>query len=142
MKASRVQLMLLGVALLLVGAFVVSFVLKLGAGDGGTTSSTNAPAVPGINSGKRVEVLNGSGRSGLARQATDRLRSAGFDVVYLGNAPKPESVSVALDRVGKLEVARAVGSALGITRVITRRDSTRLVEVSVILGSDWQPAGR
>ena len=143
MKASRTQLFVLGVALLVVGAFVISFVLGLGDGTGGvTTNGANAPPVPGINSGRRVEVLNGSGRSGLARQATERLRSAGFDVVYLGNAAKPESVSVAFDRVGKVELAQAVANALGIKRVVTRRDSTRLVEVSVILGRDWQPAAR
>src|SRR2546426_4674170 len=34
-----------------------------------------------------VEVLNASGRAGLARTATRVLREAGVDVVYYGNAP-------------------------------------------------------
>jgi LytR cell envelope-related transcriptional attenuator len=142
MKSSRAQFIVLSLALLLVGAFVVSFVLGLGDQSRGITVNANTPPVPGINSGRRVEVLNGSGRSGLARQATDRLRAAGFDVVYFGNAAKAESTSIALDRMGKLDIAQAVANALGITRTETRRDSTRLVEVSVILGSDWQPPGK
>ena len=142
MKPSRRQLIGVGLAVFLAAAFALSFLLKSGAGPPRVSNDPNAPPLPGINSGKRVEVLNGSGRSGLARQATDKLRSAGFDVVYLGNAPQPESLSVAFDRVGKLELAQDVASALGIKRVLTRRDSTRLVEVSVILGSDWQPVVR
>jgi hypothetical protein len=142
LKATRAQLIVLGAVLLLVGAFVISFVRGLGGDDRIATGNASSRPVPDINSGKRVEVLNASGRSGLARQATDRLRDAGFDVVYLGNAPKPESLSVALDRVGKLELAQAAANTLGISRSETRRDTTRLVEVSVILGKDWQPAGR
>ena len=142
MKSSRAQLVVLSLALLLVGAFVVSFVLGLGDQSGGVTVNANTPPVPSINSGRRVEVLNGSGRAGLARQATDQLRAAGFDVVYFGTAPRPESSSIALDRVGKVEIAQAVANALGIAHTETRRDSTRLVEVSVILGSDWQPPAK
>ncbi len=141
MKTRRAQLAVLAFAFTLVAAFVVSFVLGLRNDQPAAAASIAARApIPGINSGKRVEVLNGSGRAGLARQATDQLRSAGFDVVLLGNAARTESASVALDRVGKLELARAVAGALGIARFETSLDSTRLVEVSVILGKDWQPA--
>ena len=53
-------------------------------------------AVPGVEAAARgpepieervrVEVLNGGGRIRMARSATDRLRQAGFDVVFFGNA--------------------------------------------------------
>jgi hypothetical protein len=142
MKTKHAQTVVLSLALLLVGAFVVSFVLGLGDESRGVTVNANIPPVPSIDSGRRVEVLNASGRAGLARQATDQLRAAGFDVVYFGNAARAESTSIALDRVGKFEIAQAVANALGIARTETRRDTTRLVEVSVILGSDWQPPKR
>jgi hypothetical protein len=138
MKSNRAETLVLAFAFTLVAAFIVSFALGLRS-DPPTAAATIGPAppLPGINSGKRVEVLNGSGRSGLARQATERLRAAGFDVVYLGNAASRETSSVVLDRAGKLELARAVADALGIARAETSRDSTRLVEVTVIIGTDW-----
>lgn len=97
--------------------------------------------LPDAFSGKRVEVLNATRTSGLAREATQRLRDAGFDVVYFGTTGQAEQSEV-LDRVGKRDIAEAVGKALGIARVTTALDSTRLVEASVILGPDWVPADR
>lgn len=102
------------------------------------TASTGQPAVTG-DKRARVEVLNGAGRSGLARDATDQLRDAGFDVVQFGNAGRIEAKSQVLDRVGKLDLAREIAASLGITDVRTAVDSTRYVDASVILGSDWPP---
>jgi hypothetical protein len=97
---------------------------------------TVEPPVAGAQGG-RVEVLNGAGKSGLARVATDQLRDAGFDVVQFGNAGEITAKSQVIDRVGKLDVATAIGRTLGITDVKTEVDTTRYVDVSVILGSDW-----
>ena len=44
-------------------------------------------AFPIPGDGIAVEVLNASGRDGLARKGTRVLRRAGIDVVYYGNAP-------------------------------------------------------
>jgi hypothetical protein len=86
----------------------------------------------------RVEVLNAAGVPGLARAATDRLRDAGFDVVYYGNGRgfAPDS-SLVLDRVGKRELAADVAETLDIPRVGSRPDSTLYLEVTVVLGKDW-----
>ncbi len=89
----------------------------------------------------RVQVLNATPTHGLARRATDVLRDRGFDVVETGNAPRgtsPES-SVVLDRVGRVEIARQVADALGIQRVESNRDTNLILDVTVILGRDWQP---
>jgi len=89
----------------------------------------------------RVQVLNATPTHGLARRATDVLRNHGYDVLEMGNAPRGTNPreSMVYDRVGDLEAARGVGQALGIARVETRRDPSLLLEVTVILGSDWQP---
>src|SRR5688572_30365015 len=134
-RARIIGFVLLGIVVV---AFGVSFVLGLG--DDATPASLPGVerVVPGLESGRRVEVLNAAGRSGMARTATDKLRAAGYDVVYFGNAGnRTDSLSIVLDRVGKPDLARAVASQLGITRVETAIDSTRLVEVSVVLGVDW-----
>ena len=88
----------------------------------------------------RVEVLNGGGISGAARRATDLSREAGFDVVYFGNARSFDHVeSQVVDRVGRPDLARAVAEALGIHNVLSDPDPDLYVDVSVVLGSDWQP---
>lgn len=88
----------------------------------------------------RVEVLNGGGRAGMARAATDELRQAGFDVVDMGNAASfDRDTSVVLDRVGRMDLARGVAESLGIHSVQAQLDSGRFVEATVVLGADWKP---
>lgn len=140
-----------GAALVVALAAVAVFLVSAGAGlrwhgsppveralDGG------AVATPGpLDSaalGARVEVLNGSDRPGLARDATERLRAAGFDVVYFGNAREPRGLSVVLDRGGRAPAARAAARALGLAIVREEPDATRMVDVTVLLGKDWPPA--
>jgi hypothetical protein len=90
----------------------------------------------------RVEVLNGSGLSGVARDATSLLRDLGLDVVYYGNAETfSEDPSVVMDRVGRLEDARKVADALGIRAVLSEPDSNLYVDLTVRLGPEWSPPG-
>lgn len=103
-----------------------------------------APRVAAPAGRVRVQVLNATPTRGLARVATDVLRDRGYDVLETGNAPRGTNpgVSVVYDRVGNLEAARGVGQALGITRVETKRDPSLLLEVTVVLGSDWRAPTR
>jgi len=88
----------------------------------------------------RVEVLNGAGKAGLARTATQVLRGEGFDVVFYGNAGRfDHERSVVLDRIGDGAAAQTVAAALGIDSVDAAPDASLLLDVSVILGSDWPP---
>lgn len=91
----------------------------------------------------RVEVLNGGDVSGMARDGRDVLRSAGFDVVSIGNtaALHPDS-SVVIDRIGNPEMAEAVAKALRIRNVRSEPDSNLYLDVSVWLGSNWNPEAR
>jgi hypothetical protein len=89
----------------------------------------------------RVEVLNGGGMAGAARRATDLSRDAGFDVVYFGNAASfDHAESHVVDRVGRPELARAVAEVLGIHNVLSDPDPDLYVDVSVVLGRDWEPS--
>lgn len=100
-----------------------------------------APTLPRILFPERVrvEVLNGGGESGLARQATVLLRDRGLDVVYYGNAETFSSdPSVVLDRVGRLDAARKVADALGIREVRSEPDSNLYVDLTVRLGPEWR----
>ncbi len=89
----------------------------------------------------RVEVLNGGGRSGAAREATELLRDVGFDVVFFGNASTfDRDSSIVLDRAGAPAAARDVADALGIRNVRSEPDPNLYLDVSVVLGTDWSPA--
>lgn len=101
----------------------------------------SVPVQPQIGERIRVEVLNAGGRPDMARRATDLLRRRGFDVVYFGNAETFEQdTSRVLDRVGRLDAARAVAEALGIGRVRSEVDRNLYLDVTVRLGSEWEPA--
>jgi hypothetical protein len=127
-------------ALLLSVAFIASF--AFGLGRAGPRSPDAVPDVHAIDvppAAGRIEVLNGSGRSGIARAVTHRLRNAGFDVVFFGNAPATAGdSSVVIDRIGDDAIARAVGEHLGIKRIRSERDTTLYLDATVILGKDWQ----
>jgi hypothetical protein len=89
----------------------------------------------------RVEVLNGSGVTGLSRAVTQRLRNAGLDVVYFGNDTSGSSAALdttqILVRQGDAAMGVRVQRALGIGAVLAAPDPARLVDVSVRLGRDY-----
>jgi hypothetical protein len=87
----------------------------------------------------RVEVLNATATPGLARRATFHLRDRGFDVVASGNAREPRDSTVVLDRSGNPEWARLVARAMGGAAIEVRPDSSRYLDVTVLVGASWRP---
>jgi hypothetical protein len=86
-----------------------------------------------------VEVLNGSRRAGAARAATRMLRRRGLDVVFYGNAESAVESTRVIVRRGDQEQARDVRQVLDAGRIVVEPDTLRRVDVSVILGPDFQP---
>ena len=142
----RLESLALVLAALVLIAFATSFVFGLlrtsstrPSAAGSSPAQRTALELPPAPRG-RVEVLNAAGRGGLARRATEQLRRAGYDVVYFGNAPARRDTSLVLDRVGRIAIARGAGERLGIRQVRTERDSTLLLDATVLLGADWAVA--
>ncbi len=86
----------------------------------------------------KVEVLNGTGTAGLARKATMFLRDRGFDVVETGNSIEKRAKTIVMDRSGHPDWAGLVARAMS-ARSENRPDTTRYLDVTVILGDDWRP---
>lgn len=87
----------------------------------------------------RVEVLNATRIDGLARQATLYLRDRGFDVVEFGTAGEQRDSTLVLDRSGRPEWARLVARAMDGASMQSRPDSSRYVDVTVLVGRSWRP---
>jgi hypothetical protein len=107
--------------------------------EGGPAPSGVQRIVPG-DTRIRVEVLNGTNVRGLARRASLYLRDLGFDVVRFDqDSTTTRSTTLVLDRTSHPEWARLLSQALDGSRVEARPDSSRYVDITVLLGANWRP---
>lgn len=104
------------------------------------STASDVPADARAPAGVRikVEVLNTTTTKGLARRATLFLRDRGFDVVGTGTTRPPRDSTLVLDRSGHPEWAKLVAKALN-ARMESRPDSSRYLDVTVLLGGNWRP---
>ena len=129
--------------LLLIGASVVLIVLvaaalitrKVTGTVFGIGAADHAPSGVRI----RVQVLNATSTRGLAQRATDLLRDRGFDVVEIGTNREKMDSTLVLDRSGHPDWAGRVASVLGGAQVLERPDSSRYLDVTVLIGASWRP---
>lgn len=101
----------------------------------GQSIDARAPAGERI----RVEVLNASAVRGLGRRATLHLRDRGFDVLQTATATEMRDSVLVLDRSNHPEWARLVADAFGGARIESRPDSSRYLDVTVLVGASWRP---
>ena len=87
----------------------------------------------------RVEVLNGTAVRGLARRATRAMRDAGFDVVASGNGDAEADSSVVYVRSGRMDWGAWAVTALGGARLIARPDTSRDLDLTIVVGRRWRP---
>ena len=122
--------------MLLIGGVVVARAARR---DAPTNERAAAPDAS-VSSTERikVEVLNATDIRGLARRATLHLRDRGFDVLYMGTATTQLDSTLVLDRSGNIDRAQRVADALGGARVESRPDSSRYLDVTVMLGRSWR----
>ena len=86
----------------------------------------------------RVRVLNATRTRGLARRATRYLRDRGFDVVESGTSRETRDSTLVIDHSHHADWAALVAKAMG-GRVVTRPDSSRYLDVTVLVGASWRP---
>ena len=104
---------------------------------GRTIGANDARAPDGVRI--KVQVLNATKTRGLGRRAALHLRDRGFDVVDVGTDPNVRDSVLVLDRSGHPEWAKLVARALGGGQVLSRPDTSRYLDVTVLLGGSWRP---
>lgn len=87
----------------------------------------------------RVQVLNTTKTRGLARRATRLLRDRGFDVVEIGTVGPTIDTTIVLDLSGHPAWADAAAKIMAPARTRVRADSSRYLDVTVLIGSTWRP---
>lgn len=118
------------------------YVVRAREGAPASPPATARPGVPRAPEGVRVrvQVINTTRTRGLARRATQLLRDQGFDVVEMGTAGPTRDSTLVLDRSGHAAWAATVAEILGpAARAEPRPDSSRYLDVTVLLGSAWRP---
>lgn len=131
---------LLGV-LLAAGGF--AFYRYRYAGSQPLAATSNEIPVVMVPAGTRikVEVLNATTTRGLARRATFFLRDRGFDVVAMGTSKEQREATLVLDRSGHPQWAALVARAFN-AKVEARPDTSRYLDVTVLVGRDWRPPAK
>ena len=91
------------------------------------------------NTRVRVEIINATKTRGLARRATRLLRDRGFDVVTFTTSDHAAGFDCRARPNEPPDWARLVGQALGGAQIVARPDTSRYVDVTVVLGTSWRP---
>lgn len=81
-----------------------------------------------------IEVLNGSGVPGLARQTAQRLARLGFRIVRVDTATAQVETTTIIDRSGRTEVAQLLAELLG-SKPITREPGGA-ADITVMVARD------
>ena len=130
MKRKTLGLAVLGAVL--AAATATALPARRGLGHTANRSAHNAPRV-------RVQVLNATQVRGLGRRAMLYLRDQGFDVVEVGTTRSLRDTTLVLDRSRHPEWAKNVATSLGAARIEARPDTSRYLDVTVLVGSSWRP---
>lgn len=88
----------------------------------------------------QVEVFNGCGQEGVAKQVRDHFVDLGFDVVGVDNYTRMDvAETMIVDRAGNLEAARQVALALGVpeSRIVQDVKPDYFLDVMVVIGLDY-----
>jgi hypothetical protein len=109
-----------------------------GVGTGTTTPSGGSGSSKTVDPSQvQVQVLNGVGIAGAAHLVADQLRSAGFDVVGIGNAARTVGQSGIIYSPDQAAAFRTLSGATGVTLSSTQGTGAALI---LVVGQDWQGA--
>src|SRR6185503_13348446 len=116
----------IAVFFIVIAACAVSIALRVG------PSVAGRPKQP-----IRIELLNGSGRAGLAGELASYLRDGGFDVLEVSNADRSDyRNTLVVSRTESPQSGRIVAEYLGTRHLIQQVGTQEMIDVTVIVGRD------
>ena len=116
----------LGLSFLFIAALAVSAAVRVG------PKAAIKPKQP-----IRIQLWNGSGRSGLAAELASYLRDGGFDVLEVSNADRADyRATLVVNRTENTDPGKVVAEYLGTSHVIQQVGSQEMIDVTVIVGRD------
>jgi hypothetical protein len=125
-RESRLLDIAIAALFVILAAFAVSAALRVG------PQPLGKPKQP-----IRIELLNGSGRAGLAGELASYLRDGGFDVLEVSNADRSDyRTTLVVNRTPAPEPGRIVAEYLGTRHVVQQVGSQEMIDVTVIVGRD------
>jgi len=85
----------------------------------------------------QLEVLNGTGESGVAMRTAVELRKAGIDVLIVGDAEHFHfERSIIVDRRGDREIVSRLSRLTGCGTVVEQKQERPLVDATFVIGRD------
>lgn len=116
-----------------------SFIIRLNSTPLNTKLSENTES-RGYNNTIQLNILNATGKTGLASQTRDYLRQVGFDVVEIGNYDTELDTSIVIDRLGDKTSAFKLSRVVGINEknIKTEIDSSLYLRATLVLGKDFK----
>jgi anionic cell wall polymer biosynthesis LytR-Cps2A-Psr (LCP) family protein len=87
----------------------------------------------------KMEILNGSVSPGQAQNLRNYFIEYGFNVVHYGNALRNDyERTMVIDRIGRPGLAKRIADIINCREVYTRIDDTLLVDVTIVIGNDFE----
>ncbi len=87
----------------------------------------------------KVQVLNGSGKGGIAKRIRDKLVRNGFNVIEFGNAETQNyENTLILDRTGNMRKSLKIAGILKCRNVFPKINKFIMIDVTVIVGKDYK----
>jgi hypothetical protein len=87
--------------------------------------------------GFQIEVMNGTGETGVAMKTATALRRMGIDVLIVGDAEEyGYEESLLVDRKGNPKLMKELARRLGVERVVQQIQEHPLVDATLIIGKD------
>ena len=103
------------------------------------TVSENAVTTKNDTTSKiKIELLNGSGEKSNLEKAKKRLEEAGYNITKTGNTSSISKTIITNKKDIADENLKEIKNALGIGSISTNKSSTSLVDVSIIIGKDFE----
>ena len=101
------------------------------------------PGAEGPAERPQAQVLNGTGGVEVTAHAAERLVPAGIQVALTGNAPRfnYDTTQIVFYDEEHEQIARQAQEALGVGRLVLSRRPLGVVDVTIIIGSDFTGGG-